>query len=91
MFYDKLETFIKGLESRRQCQESYGNPLVPIIQEKLSNSMTQDHGNRQWKLNELRDSIQKEVNILQEGKTMEAMEVHFPTASKFTTEAEEKS
>ena len=46
--------------------------------------MARDHGNRQWKLNELRDAIQKEVNILQVGETTEAMEVHFPTASFFT-------
>ena len=87
-FNDKLETLIRGLESLGQCQESYGDLLVPIIREKLPNNlkrnMARDHGNRQWKLNELRDAIQKEVNILQEGETTEAMEVHFPTASFFT-------
>ena len=84
-FNDKLETLIRGLESLGQCQESYGDLLVPIIREKLPNNlkrnMARDHGNRQWKLNELRDAIQKEVNILQEGETTE---VHFPTASFFT-------
>ena len=64
-FNDKLETLIRGLESLGQCQRN----------------MARDHGNRQWKLNELRDAIQKEVNILQEGETTE---VYFPTASFFT-------
>ena len=32
-FHDNLETFIRGLESLGQCQDSYGDLLVPIIRE----------------------------------------------------------
>ena len=89
-FHDKLETFVRGLESLGKCQDSYGDLLVPIIREKLPSdlkrSMARDHGNRQWTLPELRDAIRKEVNILQEGETVETTEsdAHFPTASFFT-------
>ena len=87
-FHDNLETFIRGLESLGQCQDSYGDLLVPIIREKLPSelkrSMARDHGNKQWTLPELRDAIRKEVNILQEGETIESTDAHFPTASFFT-------
>ena len=29
-FYDRLETSIRGLESLEECQETYGNLLVPV-------------------------------------------------------------
>ena len=87
-FHDNLETFIRGLESLGQCQDSYGDLLVPIIREKLPSdlkrSMARDHGNKQWTLPELRDAIRKEVNILQEGETIESTDAHFPTVSFFT-------
>ena len=34
-FYDKMETFIRGLESLGQDQTTYGGLLVPIILDKL--------------------------------------------------------
>jgi hypothetical protein len=66
-FHDKLETYIRGLESLGQCEHSYGDLLVPIIRDKipgqLRRSMARDHGNSQWKLPELRLAI--EISILQ--------------------------
>ena len=38
-FHDNLETFIRGLESLGQCQDSYGDLLVPIIREKLPSDL----------------------------------------------------
>ena len=35
-FYDKLETYIRNLEAMDQCQESYGNLLVPVVLEKMA-------------------------------------------------------
>ena len=34
-FYDKMETYIRSLEAMGQCQESYGNLLVPVVLEKM--------------------------------------------------------
>ena len=32
-FYDKMEIYIRSLEAMGQCQESYGNLLLPVVLE----------------------------------------------------------
>ncbi|XP_069118844.1 uncharacterized protein [Argopecten irradians] len=34
-FHDKMESYIRGLESLGQCEESFGSLLIPIIKNKL--------------------------------------------------------
>ena len=38
-FYDKMESYIRGLESLNQSQDTYGSLLVPILLEKLANQL----------------------------------------------------
>jgi hypothetical protein len=89
-FYDRLETSIRGLESLEECQETYGNLLVPIIRDKLPTavrqSMARDHGTNRWKLPDLRCAIEKEIAIMREGDTRElpVYGAHMPTASFHT-------
>ena len=49
-FQEKLETYISGLQSLGQGQESFGNLLIPVILQKLpaevKRNMTRDHGGR---------------------------------------------
>ncbi|XP_063417007.1 uncharacterized protein LOC134699325 [Mytilus trossulus] len=48
MFYDKMESLVRGLESLGQTQDSYGNLLVPIIINKLPGEirkhLAREHG-----------------------------------------------
>ncbi|XP_052218332.1 uncharacterized protein LOC127835952 [Dreissena polymorpha] len=89
-FYDRLETSIRGLESLEECQETYGNLLVPIIRDKLPTavrqSMARDHGTNRWMLPDLRCAIEKEIAIMREGDTRELLVyvAHMPTASFHT-------
>ncbi|XP_053373003.1 uncharacterized protein LOC128546473 [Mercenaria mercenaria] len=86
-FYDKMETFIRGLESLGQSQESYGSLLVPIVLEKLpgeiKRNMAREYGSQSWNLQDLRLSLSKEISFLEAGETMEVSEAHNPTALFF--------
>ena len=48
-FQEKMESYIRGLQSMGQGQDSFGNLLVPVILEKLSTdvkrNMTLEHDN----------------------------------------------
>ena len=67
-FYDTLETHIRGLEALGKSHEPYGDILVPIIHKKLplelKKSLARDHSNKEWRLDELRKTILKEVEVL---------------------------
>ncbi len=71
-FHDRMETYIRGLESLGQCQNSYGDLLVPIIMKKLPTelrrNLAREHGNARWQLQELRAAIARETNILEAGQ-----------------------
>ena len=47
-FYDKMETYIRGLESVGQYQDTYGSLLVPIVLDKLPGeirkNLAREHG-----------------------------------------------
>ncbi|XP_060570545.1 uncharacterized protein LOC132728870 [Ruditapes philippinarum] len=92
-FYDKMETFIRGLESLWQSQESYGSLLIPIILEKLpgimKQNMAREHRSVNWELQELRSAICKEISFMEAGISTSDIinrepDVHIPTASFFT-------
>ena len=61
MFYDTVKNHIRG--------ENYGDLLTPIVFGKLpkevQKSLARDHSNREWRLDELRSSIIKEIQILE--------------------------
>ncbi|XP_006812892.1 uncharacterized protein LOC102807089 [Saccoglossus kowalevskii] len=68
-FYDTIETNVRGLEALGKKETSYGDLLVPIVFEKLPRGIrkqiTRDHGDCEWKLSELRESLYKEIQALE--------------------------
>ena len=71
LFYDTMENHVRGLESLGRSHETYGDLLVPITLGKLPSDMrtnlARDHDSPEWKLKELRESILKEIRILEIG------------------------
>ena len=67
VFYDTMENHVRGLESL----ESYGDLLVSIVVGKLPcdmrTNLARDHDSHEWKFQQLRESILKEIRILEIG------------------------
>ena len=82
-FYDKTETYVRGLESLGQMEDSYGVLLVPVMLGKLpaevKRNITRGHGSTDWNLGDLRRAIWTEINIMDAGNstymTMEEMQI----------------
>ena len=72
LFYDSVETHIRGLESLGKKTETYGDILVPIIQKKLpygiKRNLARQNGNKEWQLDNLRKAILDEIEILEAGQ-----------------------
>ena len=88
-FYDKMETYIRGLESVGQYQDTYGSLLVPIVLDKLSGeireNLAREYGDSNWKLDDLRRAINREINIIEAGvpRNQPDIEAYGSTASFF--------
>ena len=65
-FYDKMEIYIRTLEAMEQCQESYGNLLVPVVLKKMPGEicrqLARENCANKWKLEELRQSTEKSAS-----------------------------
>ena len=89
MFQEKMESYIRGLQSLGQGQESFGNLLVSIILGKLpadvKRNMTRDRVNNKWQLQDLRQALKKEIDILESGLPTLTSEMHPASASFFTS------
>ena len=89
-FYDRIESYVRGLEALGQNQETYGSLLVPVISNKLPREMrrnlTREHGSTNWKLSDLRRGIYKELNIMEAGSSsfLDATEDSGATAAFYT-------
>ena len=70
-FYDCLQSYIRGLAALGKTEESYGDLLVPIIQEKLPSNLHQliarEHGSKEWTLTELHHTINREIDAIEAG------------------------
>ncbi|XP_060596649.1 uncharacterized protein LOC132750656 [Ruditapes philippinarum] len=88
-FQEKMEAYIRGLQSLGQGHESFGNLLIPVILEKLpaeiKRNMTRDHGGSEWRLPELRRALKKEINIIDSGQPTQTTYEHLATASFLTS------
>lgn len=86
-FYDQVETYVRGLESFGQAQDTYESLLVPIIIKKLPSEMrrnlAREHGSNNWILGELRNSLFRELKILEAGTNKEDIELN-ATATFYT-------
>ncbi|KAL5009405.1 hypothetical protein ScPMuIL_014986 [Solemya velum] len=87
-FYDRMETYIRNLQSLGQCQDSYGTLLIPIIIGKLPadvrRNISRDNGSDKWELNSLRERIRKEISIQEAGDFESSEKNIIPTASFIT-------
>ncbi|XP_071170927.1 uncharacterized protein [Mytilus edulis] len=88
VFYDTMESCIRGLESLGQSQDTFGSLLVPIIFGKLPDEMkklmTREHGKRNWDIRSLREAIGKEMYVQETGYS-DKLDSFTPTASFHTT------
>ena len=99
LFYDTMESHIRGLKSLGRSHSSYGDLLVPIVLGKLPQqirtNLARDHNSPEWKFQQLRESILKEIRILEAG--IHTFPIHrtpsFPaytTAGSFFTQTHRK-
>lgn len=69
VLYDTMEHHVRGLESLRWSHETYRDLLIPIVLGKLPcdmrTNLTRDHDSHEWKFQQFRESILKEIRILQ--------------------------
>ncbi|XP_062606698.1 uncharacterized protein LOC134268455 [Saccostrea cucullata] len=77
-FHDQVETYVRGLESYGQAQDTYGSLLVPVILNKLPTeirkNLAREHGSTDWLLGDLRNSLYRELEILEAGAGIDATE-----------------
>ena len=71
IFYDSVESHIRGLSSLGKSEHSYGGILVPVPLGKLSpdirRNLAREHSNSQWILADLMTAILKEIRVLESG------------------------
>ena len=71
IFYDSVESHIRGLSSLGKSEHSYGDLLVPIIMSKrtteVRRNLAREHSSSQWILTDLMAALQKEIRILESG------------------------
>ena len=71
LFYDSVETHIRGLSSLGVSKESYGTLLVPIVLAKLSvptrKNLAREHSNLDWSIDNHQAAILKEIRVMETG------------------------
>lgn len=87
-YYDKTETYVRGLESLGQTDDTYGALLVPVILNKLPAEIRQhlarEHRSTNWTLGNLRKAILDELIIMEAGKLPQKVENPLATATFLT-------
>ena len=72
IFYDSVESHIRGLASLGKSETSYGELLVLVILDKLpidvQRNLAREHSNSQWILSDLMAAILKEIRVLECGQ-----------------------
>ena len=83
-----METFVRGLESLGQTDDTYGSLLVPIILNKLPGeirkNLAREHKSTNWILSDLRIAIRNELDIMEAGNSFERLETPMTTAAFLT-------
>ena len=87
-YYDKTETYVRGLESLGQTDDTYGSLLVPVILNKLPAEIRQhlarEHRSTNWTLHDLRKALLEELNIMETGKLPDKVERPLASATFLT-------
>lgn len=94
-FHDIMEMYIRCLEAMGQCQENYGNLLVPVILDKMPSEirkqLARENGENNWILEDLRRAINREICILESGTTQNEPEVDvYESTASFLTRAKSR-
>ena len=93
-YYDRIETYVRGLESIGQTTDYDGSLLVPIILNKLPGdvrkNIAREHGSTDLELDELRQGLFHELNIMEAGNATEYTDNLTATAA-FHTNAKIRS
>jgi hypothetical protein len=88
-FYDTTGSYIRGLESLGQQEESFGTMLIPILMDKLPSdakiNITRAYGSDHWTLESLRRCILHEITILEAGSYNSSLNNVLPTANFHTS------
>ncbi|XP_064620787.1 uncharacterized protein LOC135483687 [Lineus longissimus] len=92
-FYDSIESYTRGLNALGKKEDSYGDLLVPIIQEKLPATMRRqlardDDTEGEWTLDKLRKAIRHEIDSIQAADAIDSLVLDDnppATAAFFTT------
>lgn len=88
-FHDTLENHVRGLESLGRSHDNYGDLLVPIVLGKLPHALrknlARNHDSPEWKFQQLRESILKEIRILEAGVLVNSSSETLPGASSTVT------
>lgn len=70
-FHDAIENHVRGLLALGWTTASHGALLVPMVLGKLPpdtrRNLARNHSNLYWTIDELRDSIAREIRVLEAG------------------------
>ncbi|XP_064635263.1 uncharacterized protein LOC135492635 [Lineus longissimus] len=70
-FMDKLETYVRGLTALGKAESSYQELLVPMLLDKIHRDIrqqiTRSHGIAEFTLQELRETLRKELRAMEAG------------------------
>ena len=84
----KMETYVRGLESLGQTDDTYGSLLVPIVLNKLPGeirkNLAREHRSTNWTLSDLRIAIRNKLDIMEAGNSFERLETRIATAAFLT-------
>ncbi|XP_056001802.1 uncharacterized protein LOC130048776 [Ostrea edulis] len=87
--YDTAESYIRGLESLGQEEETFGTMLIPILMDKLPSdvkiNITRHNGSDHWTLESLRRCILHEITILEAGSSNSSLNNVLLTANFHTS------
>ena len=71
VFYDSIESHIRGLSSMGIAPESYGALVIPVTFGKLPadvrRNLAREQNRSDWTINELREALLREIRILEQG------------------------
>ena len=94
LFYDTVESHIRGLASLGKSEHTLGDLLIPIIMEKLpidvQRNLAREHSNSPWNLPDLMAAILKEIRILESGLYSQQNSMPKSTASAFHVASADK-
>ena len=90
---DVIENHVHGLAALGQSTESYGALLVLMVLGKLPadvrKNLAREHSNLEWTLDQLRDSIVKEIRVIEAGASVSPPQPkdHYRSTASFHTGA----